>query len=287
LITAEVERARQLAHARECLIFRRHDLLAEGQELPPEEMRILQTACPKPLGQNPAIYNAAFAKWLRHEEARVVKILALQDRAGTPGVRQADDAHATVTAEALVKQGPTIREQILVLQANLDDLHQAATNAEQQGSSRRQAVIDLKSKALLPDFVLDELAANHRRNTAVFEREMIKLGVRQTQIKGILTLDVATAAGAKVAQSHVSSLERFGRTDRARVETFFTCTTRREGANTHWIVGGIRSEIWAGYLTDLGAEQVAVAARLQEIIAGPAAEAQAADDRLRSFYVPK
>ena len=286
LITDEIGREQRLAIAREDLVFRRHELLKSGDELSASEMRLLATAHPKSLSENDAIWQAAFAKWLRREDARVAKILALQESAGTPDDRNADDKLAQAAAEALGAQGPKIREQITTLQSQLDDLHQAAINAEQQAVARRQAVDDLKSTELLPAFVLDELAANHLRDTAAFERELNALGTRQTQIEGLLALDITTDAGAKIAEQHVGSVERFGGDTKSRVESVFNCTTRRDGTNNHWIVGSIRREVWAAYLDELRGELTDVQARIADIVDGPAAEAQTTADTLKSLYVP-
>lgn len=286
LLVAEVGRQRKLAEAIEGLVFRRNLLLAAGEDLSPDEFRLLETAFPRSSSEDPAIWRGNFDKHLRHEDSRVQRVLSLQEAAGTPADRTAAAKLATETAASLADQAPEIESKIRELQGELDALRQAASDARTASELRHEAVKNLQDKKLLPQFVHDELNAAHHRDMRAFGKALLDLETRRTQIQGMLALDVTTPAGLEVAKLHTSGNARFGVDEFERREWMFHCTTSKVGINTAFTTGAIRQDRWGEYLDELRVDLVGVEARIAVIVDGAQATADAEIVKLKSFYVP-
>ena len=286
LLTAEVGRERRLAEAREELLFRRHALLAEGEEPSPDELRLLATAVPRSVSESDHAYRERLNKYLRRQEARVARIVALQVEAGSPSERKVADGLARKTAAELEAKSPTLEEQIRELQKQLDALRLAADNAQTAADVRHAAVAGLHDKRLLPPFVADQLASIERRHSHDFGKELINLEARRTQIEALLALNVTSPEGLQSAKLHVGGNSRFGPDEFERREHMFFCSRTNHGISTSVVTGQIRLDRWATYLADLRDELATVESRISEIAGGPQAAAKLDIDKLRSFYVP-
>lgn len=285
LIQEEIERDRRLARVREELVQRRHALLARGGDLSVGETRLLQTALPKSPHETDFAYGERFNQFLNREEARVSKIVELQAAAGMPGDRETADKLAEKTAETLETEAPPIEEQIRQLQRQLDELRSAAANTKAAAAARHAAVVALKDEKLLPGFVKDELVAARRANEVDFGGELRQLESRRVQITGTLAVDVETPEGREVAKHHVQGNKRFGVDEFERLRYMFQCSETREGPLIGIKVGAMRPERWQAYCSELRRELAATETRIAELAGGKQVDADAAIEKLRSFYV--
>lgn len=286
LLAEEIARERRLAKAREELSFRRHELLADGLDLSPDEYRVLKTAVPGSPEQNGPEWQERFNRFLRKEDGRVETILSLQTAGGSPADRAASDKLAKTTATARDSQAPSLEEQIRELQNQLADLHQSATSAKSAADARHDADASLRDPKLLPGFINDELAALERRHTLDFGRELIQLEVRRGQLKGLLALDISTKEGLTSAKGHISGNRRFGPDEMARLKSAFEFSTEQRPGGVAYRFTKLRSGVWDDYLNELRAELDGVENRIAEIACGSQSDANRAIEALKSFHVP-
>ena len=294
MLMEEVAREVRLSRAREELFFKRHSLLASGEDLSVDEFRVMKTAIPGSYDQNGPRWKVDFERFLAKQDSRVGRIVGLQSAAGTPAERQKADKLAETTREKLDAEGPGIEEQIRELQKQLDALRLAADNAQTAADVRHAAVAGLHDKhsdrsrtRLLPQFIRDELDSLERHHTRDFRKELINMETRRTQIESLFALDVATPEGLQAAKHHASGHAGFGPDEFARREHMFLCERINHGHSTSFVTGKLRTDRWADYLDQLRDELGIIETQLKEIAGGKQAEADEAVEKLRAFYVPE
>ena len=189
LLIEEVGRQRRLAEAIEQLVFRRHALLVDGQDLSSAEFRLLQTVLPTSPGQNPRDFKEQVDHFLKRENLRVSTIVGLQSAAGKPADREAADELVKTTQRRLDSEGPNLEEEILKLQTKLQELRSAATDSQTAADDRHDADRDLRAEKLLPEFIRDELNAIKRDHSVNFGRELGQLEARQISLTSVIALD--------------------------------------------------------------------------------------------------
>lgn len=307
LVDEEIRRERRLSEAREELSVRRRTLLADGQDLTPDEMRVLKTAVPRSPTGNQAIWNRDWDRFLRHEDVRIGRVLDLQEAAGTPTDRSTADKLAATSQKKMESEAPAIQEKIRKLQNELGELHQAATSAKSAADARHAAVTDLRDEKLLPQFILDELAALDRCHTRDFGRELVALETRRIQLQSVFAMDQASRGGLDIItgqvegggseedyrkarvgiKSHVGGQARFGVDEMARLQCVFEFSEERRPNGISYRFGKIRDGVWQDYITDLRSELVDVEGRIVAITNGSQSAADAEVEALRSFYLPQ
>ena len=286
LLTSEIDREKKLAIAREELAFYRHRLLSEGGELSANEMRMYQTGFPRSATESQAVWQAEWVKHLKHENARVERVINLQAAAGTPADQTRADKLAESTAAQLDAESPAIEDEIRELQAKLESLSRAATDARSAADARHEAVEQLRDKELLPGFVRDELDAAHTRHTRDFRRELQNLESRQISLQGLIALDPEDPANGAVIKSHIGNLARFGVDEIARLKHGFQFVAEQRPGGVAHRFGELRPGVWESCVEDLRTELVDVESRIAEIETGDKAEADAEVEKLKSFYLP-
>ncbi len=286
LVTEEVMKQRRLAESCEELAFVRHALLADGQDLSPDQFRLYQTAVPRRPNEDRALWGRDWDRHLRKEDSRIEQVLSLQAAAGTTADQVKADKLVKDADAKRDKESPAIESEIRKLQAEWESLHQAATNAKSAADDRHIAVAALRDRKLLPGFVLDELNANHHRDTRSFGKDLLQLETRQTTIRGILALDVESPTGLAVAKNHVGGNSKFGADEFARRDFMFHTESWRDGINTHHKTGGLQQNKWVEYLAELREELTGVENKIATIISGEQADADKEIESLRSHYLP-
>ena len=286
LVAEEIERERRLAVAREELVFRRHELLAEGQDLSAAEYRLLQTGCPRVPGQNDYEYRQTFGEYLNREANRVQTILSLQGRAGSPADREAADALAEKTQRKLDVESPELEQRIRELQEQLSALHLAANVAKTAASDRHAAVSELKGEHLLPSFVRDEIAAARRVDEGDFGAELRKLESRIRSLRGLLDIDPENPVDLEVIKHHVSGNRHFGNDELECLKSVFEFSTEQRPGGVAHRFGAIRPEVWGKYLDEIRVELEAAESRIAAIAGGEQAASDQKIEAMRSHYVP-
>jgi len=284
LVAEEIERERRLAEAREQLVFRRHALLAEGQDLSASEYRLLQTGCPRVPGDYEN--RVAFNEYLNREANRVQTILDLQNQAGSSQDRAAADALAETMQQRLSVESPAIVEKIAELQEQLSALHLAADSARTAAADRHQAVSELKGEHLLPTYVKDEIAAARRVDEGDFGAELRKLESRIVSLRGLLAIDPGSPDGREVVKHHVSGNRHFGNDELECLKSVFEFSTEQRPGGVAHRFGAIRPEVWGKYLDEIRVELEAAESRIAAIAGGEQAASDQKIEAMRSHYVP-
>ena len=284
LLTSEIDREKKLAIAREELAFYRHRLLSEGGELSANEMRMYQTGFPRSATESQAVWQAEWVKHLKHENARVERVINLQAAAGTPADQTRADKLAESTAAQLDAESPAIEDEIRELQAKLESLSRAATDAKSAAIARHAATNSLQKKELLPSYIVDELDSLIQKHGRSFHHELQQLEGRQVSLVSLIALDVDESP--EVVKNHIGGNSRFGADHIERLKSAFTFSTEQRPGGVAHRFGNLRPGVWESYCQELGEELATVEARMAEIANGEQATAAAEVAKLLAFYVP-